>query len=177
VLKGWNRTPKEVTHVRPHHRMPGALRRLRVQTVSYKGTAPAITDLMGGQIDFMCDQTTNTTGQIKAGTLNVYGVTTRKRVPSLPDIPTLQEQGAQGIRDRGLAWPVCAPGHAQSRARQAEAALRTAVQDPAFREALAKLGAEPVSPEEATPESLRKLLKAETDKWGPIIKKAGVYAD
>lgn len=148
-----------------------------VQTVSYKGTAPAMTDLMGGQIDFMCDQTTNTTGQIKAGTVKVYGVTSRKRVPSLPEIPTLQEQGLKGFEIvvwHGLYAPKGTPKAALDKLN---VALRTAVQDPAFKEALAKLGAEPASPEEATPESLRKLLKAETDKWGPIIKKAGVYAD
>ena len=62
-------------------------------TVPYKGTGPAMNDLLGGQVDFMCDQTTNTTGQIKAGKVKVYAVTTPKRVPSLPDVPTMQESG------------------------------------------------------------------------------------
>jgi tripartite-type tricarboxylate transporter receptor subunit TctC len=148
-----------------------------VQTVSYKGTAPAMTDLMGGQIDFMCDQTANTTSQIQAGTVKVYGVTSAKRVPSLPNVPTLQEQGLKGFEVvvwHGLYAPKGTPKAALDRLN---AALVSAVKDPAFKEALAKLGAEPVSPDKVTAESLRSLLKSETDKWGPIIKKAGVYAD
>src|SRR3989440_6969853 len=65
-------------------------------TVPYKGTGPAMNDLLGGQVDFLCDQTTNTTSQIKAGKVKAYAVTSPKRVPSLPDIPTLQEQGVRG---------------------------------------------------------------------------------
>jgi len=148
-----------------------------VQTVSYKGTAPAMTDLMGGQIDFMCDQTTNTTGQIQAGTVKVYGVTSAKRVPSLPDVPTLQEQGLKGFEVvvwHGLYAPKGTPKAALDKLN---AALRAAVQDPAFKQALAKLGAEAVPPEKVTADSLRTLLKSETDKWSPIIKKAGKYAD
>lgn len=148
-----------------------------VQTVSYKGTAPAMTDLMGGQIDFMCDQTTNTTSQIQAGTVKVYGVTSAKRVPSLPDVPTLREQGLKGFEVvvwHGLYAPKGTPKAALDKLN---AALVGAVKDPAFKEALAKLGAEPVPPEKVTAESLRAQLKSETDKWGPIIRKAGVYAD
>jgi tripartite-type tricarboxylate transporter receptor subunit TctC len=148
-----------------------------VQTVAYKGTAPAMSDLMGGQIDFMCDQTTNTTGQIQAGTVKVYGVTSRKRVPSLSKIPTLEEQGLKGFEV--VVWHgVYAPkGTPKAALDKLNAALKTAVQDPAFKEAMVKLGAEPVSPEKVTAESLRSLLKSEIDKWGPIIKKAGMYAD
>lgn len=148
-----------------------------VQTVSYKGTAPAIADLLGGQIDFMCDQTTNTTGQIQANAVKVYGVTSAKRVPSLPDVPTLQEQGLKNFEVvvwHGLYAPKGTPKAALDKLN---VALQAAVKDAGFREALAKLGAEPVSPQEATPQSLQKQLKSEIDKWGPIIRKAGVYAD
>jgi tripartite-type tricarboxylate transporter receptor subunit TctC len=68
-----------------------------VTTIPYSGTAPAMNDLLGGQVDFMCDQTTNTTSQIKAGKIKVYGVTTKKRVPSLPDVPTMDEAGVKGF--------------------------------------------------------------------------------
>lgn len=148
-----------------------------VQTVSYKGTAPAMSDLLGGQIDFMCDQTTNTTGQIQARTVKVFGVTSKKRVPSLPDIPTLDEQGLKGFEV--VVWHgIYAPkGTPKAALDKLNAALKAAVQDPAFKQALAKLGAEPVSPEKVTPDALRSMLKSEIDKWGPIIKKAGVYAD
>lgn len=148
-----------------------------VQTVSYKGTAPAMTDLMGGQIDIMCDQTTNTTGQIQTGTVKVYGVTSRTRVTSLPNVPTLQEQGLKGFEVvvwHGLYAPKGTPKDALDKLN---AALRVAVQDPAFKEALAKLGSDPVPVAKVTPQALRDHLKAEIDKWGPIIKKAGVYAD
>src|SRR4030095_14968012 len=66
-------------------------------TVPYKGTAPAMNDLLGSQVDFMCDQTTNTTSQIKADKVKVYAVTTKKRLPSLPKIPTVDEAGIPGF--------------------------------------------------------------------------------
>jgi tripartite-type tricarboxylate transporter receptor subunit TctC len=147
------------------------------QTVSYKGTAPAMADLMGGHIDFMCDQTTNTTAQIKSGAVKVYGVTTRKRVPSLPDVPTLEEGGLKGFEVavwHGLYLPKGTPKPVVDRL---VGALQAAVKDPGFRAKLAELGAEPVPVEKANPDALQKHLKAEIDKWGPIIKAAGVYAD
>ena len=146
-------------------------------SVPYKGTAPAMTDLVGGQIDLMCDQTTNTTPQIKAGTIKVYAVTTKTRLPSLPDVPTLDEQGLSGfdvVVWNGLYAPKGTPKPALDKLN---AALQTAVQDPTFKARLAELGAAPVSADKATPESLRTLLKSEIDKWGPIIRKTGVYAD
>ncbi len=148
-----------------------------VQTVSYKGTAPAMSDLLGGQIDFMCDQTTNTTGQIQAGKVKVFGVTSRKRVPSLPKVPTLDEQGLKGFEV--VVWHgIYAPkGTPKAALDKLNVALKTAVQDATFKQAMAKLGAEPVSAEKVSPEALRSMLKSEIDKWGPIIKKAGVYAD
>ena len=146
-------------------------------TISYKGTAPAMTDLIGGQVDLMCDQTTNTTQQIKAGTVKVYGVTSRQRVPSLKEIPTLAEQGLKNFEVvvwHGLYAPKGTPKPVIDRLI---AALQAAVQNPTFKARLAELGAEPVSVKKATPEGLATHLKAEIDKWGPIIKKAGVYAD
>ena len=148
-----------------------------VQTIPYKGTAPAMTDLLGGQIDFMCDQTTNTTGHIQAKSVKVYGVTSRARVPSLSDVPTLQEQGLKGFEVvvwHGLYAPKGTP---KAVIERLGAALKIAVQEPALKEALAKLGAEPVAADKVTPESLRAQLKSEIEKWGPIIKKAGIYAD
>ena len=148
-----------------------------VQTVAYKGTAPAMTDLLGGQIDFMCDQTTNTTGQIQAGSVKVYGITSAKRVPSLPNVPTLQEQGMKGFEVNiwhGLYAPKGTPKAALDRLN---AALNIAIADAGFKEALAKLGSVPVSADKATPQGLQSHLKSEIDRWGPIIKKAGIYAD
>jgi len=148
-----------------------------ITTVPYNGTAPAMTALMGGQIDLMCDQTTNTMAQIKSGRVKVYGTTTRQRIPSLSMVPTLAEQG---LKDFEVAvWHgVYAPkGTPKPVLDKLVAALQSAVLDPQFKKRLADLGAEPVSKDKATPESLQKQLKAEIEKWGPIIKKAGIYAD
>ena len=145
--------------------------------VPYKGTGPAMNDLVGGQVDFMCDQTTNTVPQIKAGNIKVYGVTTAARLPSLPEVPTLGEQGLRGFELvvwNGLFAPRGTP---QTALDKLNGALRVAVQDPAFKTRLAELGAEPVPLAKATPESLANLLKSEIDKWTPIIRKSGVYAD
>jgi len=148
-----------------------------VQTVPFNGTGPAMTALLGSQIDFMCDQTTNTTGQILAGGVKVYGVTSPKRIASLPQVPTLAEQGLKGFEVvvwHGLYAPKGTPKPVLDKIN---AALKSAIQDASFKEGLAKLGATPVSADKATADSLQKHLKAEIDRWGPIIKKAGVYAD
>jgi tripartite-type tricarboxylate transporter receptor subunit TctC len=148
-----------------------------VQTVSYKGTAPAMTDLMGGHIDFMCDQTTNTTAQIKAGSVKAYGVTSKTRVPSLKELPTLHEAGLKDFEVVVWHGLYVAKGTPKPVLDKLNGALQVAVKDPTFRARLAELGAEPVSVEKATPAALQNHLKAEINKWGPIIKKAGVYAD
>jgi len=145
--------------------------------VPYKGTGPAMNDLVGGQVDFMCDQTTNTVPQIKSGNVKAYGVTTASRLASMPDLPTLDEQGLKGfdlVVWNGLFGPKGLPKPA---VEKLVAALQTAVQSAAFRARLADLGAEPVPVSKANPGSLGNLLKAEVDKWGPIIKKTGVFAD
>jgi tripartite-type tricarboxylate transporter receptor subunit TctC len=146
-------------------------------TVPYKGTAPAMNDLLGGQVDFMCDQTTNTTAQIKAGKVKVYAVTSAKRVPSLPEVPTLQELGLKGFEVgiwHGLYAPKGTPKEALDRL---VAALQAAVKDAEVNKRFAELGATAYPPEKATPSALAAHLKAEIDKWGPVIRKAGVYAD
>ena len=134
-------------------------------------------DLLGSQVDFMCDQTTNTTSQIKAGKIKVYGVTTKKRVPSLPEVPTLDEAGLPGFEVaiwHGLYAPKGTPRPAIDKLA---GALQLALKDSLVKTRFGELGTEPVSDERARPEALRAHLKAEIDKWGPIIKKAGVYAD
>src|SRR5882724_4332849 len=145
--------------------------------VPYKGTGPAMNDLVGGQVDFMCDQTTNTVPQIKSGNVKVYAVTTPSRLPSLPQVPTLDEQGVRGF-DLAVWNGVYAPrGTPKAALDKQVGALQAAVQDPAFKSRLAELGAEPVPLSKATPESLRALLKSEVDKWSPIIRRSGVFAD
>ena len=146
-------------------------------TVPYKGTAPAMNDILGAQVDIMCDQTTNTTSQIKSGKVRVYGVTSKTRVPSLKEIPTLEEQGLKNF-EVGVWHGIYAPkGTPKPALERLVAALQAALRDPNVKVRLADLGTEPVPQAMATPEALRAHLKAEIDKWGPIIKKAGQYAD
>jgi tripartite-type tricarboxylate transporter receptor subunit TctC len=146
-------------------------------TVPYKGTGPAMNDILGGQVDFMCDQTTNTTPQIRAGKVKAYGVTTAKRVPSLPDLPTLQEQGLKGF-EVSVWHALYAPkGTPQPVIDTLVKALQAALKDQTLIQRFADLGTEPAPAERATPAYLEKFLAAEIAKWGPIIKKAGQYAD
>ena len=148
-----------------------------ITTIPYNGTAPAMTALIGGQIDLMCDQTTNTTQQIKSGRVKVYGVTTAQRISSLSMVPTLAEQGMKGF-EVSVWHGVYAPkGTPKPVLGKLVAALQTSVQVAQFKSRIGELGAQAVSKDKATPESLAKHLKAEIEKWAPIIKKAGVYAD
>ncbi len=146
-------------------------------TVPYKGTAPAMNDLLGGTVDFMCDQTTNTTSQIRGGKVKVYGVTSPKRVPSLAEIPTLAEQGLKGF-EVGIWHGLYAPkGTPKPVIDKLVLALQDTVKDAAVQKRFADLGATTYPPEKATPAALQAHLKSEIDRWGPLIKKAGVYAD
>jgi len=146
-------------------------------TVPYKGTGPAMNDLLGGQVTFMCDQTTSTTSQIKGGKVKVYGVTAPQRVASLPDVPTLQEQGLKGA-DVAIWHGLYAPkGTPKPVLDKLVAALQETVKDEAVKKRFSDLGATTYPPEKATPAALQAHLKSEIDKWTPLIKKAGVYAD
>src|SRR2546425_4149809 len=148
-----------------------------ILTVPYKGTAPAMNDLLGGQVDFMCDQTTNTTSQIKGGKVKAYGVTSKTRVASLPDIRTLDEQGLKGF-EVGIWHGLYGPkGMPKPVADKLVAALQDTVKDADVKRRFADLGATTMPPEKATPVALQAHLKAEMNRWGPLIKKAGVYAD
>jgi tripartite-type tricarboxylate transporter receptor subunit TctC len=148
-----------------------------ITTVPYKGTGPAMTDLIGGQVDFMCDQTTNTTPQIKGGTVKAYAVTTKTRVKSLPNLPTVEEAGLKGFEVAVWHGLWATAGTPKPAIAKLNAALKAALKDPNVVGKFAELGTEPVPENRATPEVLRAHLKSEIEKWAPIIKKAGVYAD
>ena len=146
-------------------------------TVPYKGTGPAMNDLLGGQVDFMCDQTTSTTSQIKGGKVKVYGITSAQRVASLPDVPTLQEQGLKGA-DVGIWHGLYAPkGTPKPVLDKLVSSMQEALRDPTVRQRFTDLGAVTYGPERQTPAALEAHLKAEIAKWAPLIKKAGQYAD
>ena len=146
-------------------------------TVPYSGTGPAMQALLGGQVDLLCDQTTQTVPQIKAGSVRFYGVTTAQRIKALPDAPTLAEQGLKGFEV--VVWHgVYAPkGTPKEATEKFNAALRTALKEPNFVARMSDLGAEVVPEAKLTPEGLRSWLALETARWGPVIKAAGVYAD
>jgi tripartite-type tricarboxylate transporter receptor subunit TctC len=148
-------------------------------TVPYKGTAPAMTDLIGGQVDLMCDQTTNTTSQIEAKKVKVFGVTTQKRLntPALKDVPTLDESGQKNFQVtiwHGLYGPKGLSADAKAKLN---AALKAALKDPEFVKKQEGLGAVVINDKRSDPAEHKAFVTAEIAKWTPVIKAAGVYAD
>lgn len=153
--------------------------KIDMTTVPYKGTGPAMTDLLGGQIDLLCDQTTNTSGQIEAKKVKAYAVTTAKRLstPALKDLPTLQESGLKGFEVtiwHGLYAPKGTPADVVAKLNTA---LKAALKDADFVKKQEALGAVVVSDARLSPAEHKKFVAAEIDKWGPAIKAAGQYAD
>ena len=149
----------------------------QMTTIPYQGTGPALTDLLGGQVDLMCDQTTNTTVQIREGGIRAYATTTAERIDSLPDLPTALEQGLEGFEVsiwHGLYAPDGTPEDVVARLSQS---LQVALADPTVIERFADLGTAPSPAEDATPEALRAKVEAEINLWRPIIEAAGVYAN
>ena len=145
--------------------------------VPYKGTGRAMNDLLGGQVDVMCDQTTNTTPHIKSGRIKAYGVTTLTRVGALSDLRTLDELGLKGFNLSAWHALWAAKGTPKPIVDELVKALQAALKDPAVIQRFADLGTEPVREYEATPAALHAHLKAEIDRWGPIIRAAGQVAD
>jgi tripartite-type tricarboxylate transporter receptor subunit TctC len=149
----------------------------KMTAVGYKGSGPAMTDLLGGQVDMTCDQTTNTVGHIKSGKIKAYAVTTQERLPSLPDLPTLAESGLEGFEMTAWHGLYAPKGTPEPVADKLAAALQAALEDPKVVERFADLGTEPVPQEQATPAALERHLQAEIVKWKPVIAEAGAYAD
>ncbi len=143
-------------------------------SVAYKGSAPALSDVIGGQIDLVCDQTTSTAGQIKAGTVRPYAITTLNRASPFDDMPTANEQGLKGFDVKtwhGMYAPKGLPPAVRDRLVEA---LKASVQDPVFKQKMTKLGAQVVSPADASPESLKAKLTSEIALWSKVIKAAGI---
>jgi len=146
-------------------------------TVPYKGTGPAMTDLLGGQVDIMCDQTTNTTKQIQGGTIKAYAVTTPERLDVLKDVPTTIEGGLPAVQVgiwHGLYAPKGTPAEITDRLSKS---LQVALKDPNVIARFAELGTRPSSEADATPAALKAKLESEIARWKPIIEAAGQYAD
>jgi tripartite-type tricarboxylate transporter receptor subunit TctC len=146
-------------------------------TVPFRGTAPAMQELLSGRVDLMCDQTTNTTEQIRAGAIKVFAVTTRERVASLPDVPTAAEAGLPDFEVtiwHGLYAPRGTPRPVVDRLSRS---LQVALRDPALVRRFGELGTVPVAQERATPDVHRQFWQADIAKWRPLIQAAGTYAD
>jgi tripartite-type tricarboxylate transporter receptor subunit TctC len=146
-------------------------------TVPYKGTGPAMTDLLGGQVDIMCDQTTNTTKQIQGGTVKAYAVTTAKRLDVLPDVPTVVEAGLPKLEVgiwHGIYTPKGTPAEINEKLSKS---LQVALKDKNVAARFAELGTTPSSESDATPAALKAKLESEIARWKPVIEAAGQYAD
>ena len=146
-------------------------------TVPYRGTGPAMNDLVAGTVDLMCDQTTNTTEQIRAGTIRGFAVTTPQRIAALPDLPTAAEAGLPGFEVsvwHGLYTPRNTPQPIVARLNRA---LVHALRDESIARRFADLGTAPIPVERATPEAHRTFWQADIAKWRPLIQAAGQFAD
>lgn len=148
-----------------------------LNTIPYKGTGPAMNDLLGGQVDLLCDQTTQTVPMIKEQRVKVFGATTTKRLTALPAVPTLDEQGLKGFEVKVWHGIYAPKGTPKPVIDKLVAGLQAAMQDPMVKQRLAELSSEIVPQDKMTPAGLETHLKAEIAKWGPVIKKAGIYAD
>ena len=151
---------------------------VELQTVPYQGTAPALNALLGGQVDLLCDQTTQTAPVIKDGSrVKVFGVTTPKRLASMPNIPTLDEQGLKGFDVRVWHGVYAPKGTPAAVTAKLNVALRAALQDEVVKQRLAELSSEIVPMDKVTPEGLRTHLAAEITKWGKVIRAAGIQGE
>lgn len=152
---------------------------LDLRTISFKGTGPAMSELLGGQVDILCDQTTNTTGPIAEGHVRAYAVTTLKPLPTPPfaNLPTLDSLGLDGLQVtiwHGLYAPRGTPAAV---AASLNAALRQVLRDPAYAARQRALGASLIDDDRLTPAGHRRFVAAEIERWAPTIRAAGQYAD
>ena len=149
---------------------------IKMEGVGYRGTGPAMNDLISGTFDVMCDQTTNTTGHIKDGRIKGYAVTTKTKVSSVPDLPTLDGGTLPGFEVS--AWhALWAPkGLPKDVTDKLVAALKVALKDPKVKERFASLGTEPVAETQVSPAALKTYLESEVKRWDAVIRAAGVKA-
>jgi len=149
----------------------------QLNTVSYRGNAPVMQDLLGKQLDLTCDQATNTTGQIKTKKVKAYAVTTRQRLADLPDLPTADEAGLKGFEVNVWHGLYAPKGTPDAVVQKLAAAVRGALKDPEIVKRFADINTTTADDSRASPPGLTRTLNSEIDKWAPVIKAAGQYAD
>ena len=154
--------------------MLNSMMRVEVLEIPYKGTGPALNDLVSGQFDYMVDQAVNVLAQIQGGNIRALGVSTKKRLPQLPDVPTIDASGLPGYEVtiwNGFFAPAGTPKEIVAKVNQA---LLPTLADPSVVKRLTELAVDLPTPQEATPEALTAQLKASIDLWVPAVKAAGV---
>jgi tripartite-type tricarboxylate transporter receptor subunit TctC len=149
----------------------------KLTQVPYKGGGPLMNDLIGGQVDVGCEQATTGTPPIQTKRIKGYAVTTKTRLQSLPDLPTADEAGLKGFAIGVWHGLYAVAGTPEPVIKKLSGALQTALKDPDLIKRFDSISTEPIAPELATPEALQKHLFAELDRWAPIIKASGQYAD
>jgi putative tricarboxylic transport membrane protein len=145
--------------------------------VPYRGTGPVMNDLLGKQVDMTCDQATNTTGPVLSKQVKAYAITTKSRLPSLPDLPTADEAGLKGFELAVWQRRFRAAWHVPRDRAKLSAALIGALKDTDLVKRFREISTEPMPADKATPEAAQSTLTSEIDRWAPIIKAAGEYAD
>lgn len=147
---------------------------LKWTAVPYKGTGPALNDLLGGQVDVICDQPASTLGHIKSGNLKPIAVATKARLKSLPEVPTFDESGMPGFQLAVWHGLYASKGTPKPVIDKLSSALRQSLSDPTFTQRLQEMSGLVVPPEQATPDALRQLLKSEVERWRNALRSAGV---
>jgi tripartite-type tricarboxylate transporter receptor subunit TctC len=146
------------------------------QLVPYRGGAPALQDIVAGNIDMMCDLAANSLAQVRAGNIKAYAVTSKRRWFAAPDVPTVDEAGAPGVEVTNWLGAYAPKGTPKDVVAKLNAAFNGAMADPNVRKRIADQGMEVPPPERQTPEGFAAYLKAEMEKWGAIVRESGIKA-
>jgi len=147
---------------------------VKLTNIPYKGTGPALTDLLGGQVDLLCDQTTQTIPYIKDGRVKAFGTTTLKRLPAIPNVPTLNEQGLKGFEVKVWHGVYAPKGTPQPILDKINAALKKALNSPEVKKRLEDANIDIVPADKVSAKGLKDHLEKEINVWGPVIRKANI---
>ena len=147
---------------------------VKLTNIPYKGTGPALTDLLGGQVDLLCDQTTQTIPYIKDGRVKAFGTTTLKRLPAIPNVPTLNEQGLKGFEVKVWHGVYAPKGTPQPVLDKLNAALKKALNTPDVQKRLNDSNIDIVPMDKVSAKGLKDHLEKEINIWGPVIRKSNI---